>query len=278
MQLAEFFEVDDVRLVEPLFSDLCYREMDELILRIPATNSRILIDESDEVICVAVQGNDNVHHASCCHLRSMTDQLLTRLEEMDGEVFQVPRDDFEDAIRRYYAGNLLKTSVMAPDDLNPERLAITRDLLRTEIGTGTDISCLDCCCGTGIGSYLMHEIGLHPIAYDNDDALLVRGLTEGRLSPEKTMWIDGRMLENYLTSPVDMAFGFMFGEIHPFNQDTWQEIIAAICAVSDRVLLTVGTEREAGIIEGWMKESGFDPEIWENDQDPIYDRWVCSTR
>lgn len=276
MQLAEFFEVNEVRLVEPLFSDLCYREMDELLLRIPAEKNRILIDETDEVLSVAIESPDGVLQASCFHLRSMSDELLNRLEEMDGEIFQVSRADFEDTIRAYYSADLLSSHDTAPDDLNPERLEITRDLLKSAIGDNSGISCLDCCCGTGIGSLLLKEMDLNPLAYDNDDALLVRGLKEKRLSPERTMWIDGRLLDNYLTAPVDYAFGFMFGEIQPFNQDTWEEIISAICAVSERVLLTVGTEQEADIIGGWMKNDGLDPEIWENDRDPIYDRWVCS--
>jgi hypothetical protein len=276
MRLAEFFEGDDVRLVEPLFSDLCYREMDELILRMPANKSRILIDENEEVLSVAVESDDGIIHASCCHLRAMSDQLINRLEEMDGEVYQVSRSEFEDTIRACYANDLIRTHDTAPDDLNPERLAITRDLLKTAIGENTNISCLDCCCGTGIGSFLMKEMGISPIAYDNDDALLVRGLKEKRLDPERTMWIDGRLIENYLTCPVDFAFGFMFGEIQPFNQDTWQEIISGICAVSEQVLLTVGTQKEAELIREWMQSDGLTPEIWENDRDPIYDRWVCT--
>jgi len=68
----------------------------------------------------------------------------------------------------------------------------------------------------------------------------------------------------------------MFGEIQPFNQDIWAEIISAICSVSDKIMLTVGTKPEADLIEGWLQEAGLEPEIWENDRDPIYDRWVCS--
>lgn len=276
MRLAEFFEADEVTLVEPLFSDLCYREMDELLMRIPASQSRILIDENEKVLSVGLESSEGRLQASCFHLRTPSDALLTRLEEMDGDMYQISGTGFEDTIREYYADKLLNTGIVGPEDLNPDRLAITRDLIRSVIGDEKDLLCLDCCCGTGIGSYLMREAGLNPLSYDNDDALLARGLTEGRLSPERTMWIDGRLLENYLTTPVDCAFGFMFGEIQPFNQDIWSEIISAICAVSQRVLLTVGTGPEAEMVCGWMREGGLDPELWENDRDPIYDRWVCS--
>ena len=278
MRFAEFFEADEVRLVEPLFSDLCYKEMDELLLQVPAKRSRILIDENEEILSVGLEREDGIIQASCFHLRTPSDTLLTRLEDLEGDIYQVAWYDFEDTVRKYYSDHLISTSAVAPDDLNPERLAITRDLINSFVGNKHDLRCLDCCCGTGIGTYLMREIGLSPLSYDNDDALLTRGFVEGRLIPERTMWIDGRLIQAYLTEPVDCAFGFMFGELQLFNHDIWSEIISGICAVSERVLITVGTEPEAEIIKGWMKSGGYEPEIWENDRDPIYDRWICSIR
>ena len=278
MRIGEFFEADEVQLVEPLFSDLCYTEMDELLLRIPGSKSRILIDENDEILSFGVDSLEGPVQASCFHLRTPTDALITRFEEMDGDVYQVQRSEFEDGVREYYAESMLRTSIPASNDLNPDRLAITRDLIRSAIGNDKEISCLDCCCGSGIGTSVMNELGLPALSYDNDDALLALGLREGRLIPERTMWIDGRLLEQYLTSPVDYAFGFMFGEIQPFNQDLWAEIISAVCAVSEKMLLTVGTEPEAELIGGWIEEAGAEYEIWENDRDPIYDRWVCSVQ
>jgi hypothetical protein len=276
MGFAKFFEADEARLVEPLFSDLCYKEMDELLMQIPAERSRILIDENEEILSVGLEAREGIIEASCFHLRTPSDSLITRLEDMDGDIFQVTRREFEDTVRKYYSDNLISTTEIAPDDLNPERLAITRDLINSFVGNEHDLRCLDCCCGTGIGTYLMRERGFSPLSYDNDDALLARGFAEGRLVPERTMWIDGRLIEAYLTEPVDCAFGFMFGELQLFNHDIWSEIISGICTVSERVMITVGTEPEAIIIKEWMKTGGYEPEIWENDHDPIYDRWVCS--
>jgi len=276
MNVSEFFEADDVRLIEPLFSDLCYTEMDELLLRIPGNTSRILIDENDEILSMAVESAEGIIQASCFHLRSPSETLITRFEEMDGEVYQIPREQFENGVREYYSRALISSSVMAQDDLNPSRLAITRELIKSVIGDDKDLLCLDCCCGSGIGTSVLTELGHNPLSYDNDDALLARGLHEGRLIPERTMWIDGTLLEQYLTTPVDFAFGFMFGEIQPFNQDIWAEIIRVICNVSEKALLTVGTRPEADLIGEWLKEAGLKYEIRENDRDPIYDRWVCS--
>jgi len=150
MHIGECFEADEVRLVEPFFSDLCYTEMDELILSIKGDMSRILIDENDEIISFAVDSSDGTIHASCFHLRTPSDAVITRFEAMDGEVYQVPRAEFEDGVRKYYTEALRISSTVAPNDLNPERLAITRELVHSAIDSATDITCLDCCCGTGI--------------------------------------------------------------------------------------------------------------------------------
>lgn len=278
MRIANFFEAEEVQLVEPLFSDLCYTEMDELLLRMPGNTSRILVDEQDEILSLALESSDGVIHASCFHLRTPSEPLIARFEEMDGDVYQVVRSEFEDGVREYYSDQLLNSSIPAPNDLNPDRIAITRELIEEAIGKETDLLCLDCCCGSGIGTLVLRDLGLNPLSYDNDDALLALGLKERRLRAERTMWIDGRMIDQYLTTPVDIAFGFMFGEIQPFNQDIWAEIISAAAAVSERMLLTVGTEQEANLISGWLKEGEIEHEIWENDRDPIYDRWVCSVR
>lgn len=276
MRLPHIFEADEVQLVEPLFSDLCYTEMDELLLRVTGDKSRILIDEDERVLSMAAESPDGLLYASCFHLRTPSDMLITRFEELDGDVYQCERAAFEDAVREYYADRLLGSTAPSPNDLNPGRVAITRDLIQNAIGSEKQISCLDCCCGSGIGTLVMRDLGLNPLSYDNDPALLALGLAERRLRAERTMWIDGRMLDQYLTSPVDIAFGFMLGEIQPFNQDLWADIIGAASAVSDRMLLTVGTEEEAGIIREWLSDAGLLCEIRENDRDPIYDRWVIS--
>ncbi|HWQ65500.1 MAG TPA: hypothetical protein VN372_01395 [Methanospirillum sp.] len=275
MQLAELFEADQISLVEPLFSDLCYVEMDELILNIPSDKVRILIDEGDDVLSFAVDAPDGTVKAACCHLRSPSDELFNRFNDIDGDVYQVPRIEFEDAVRRYYCERLPALSLPAGEDLNPDRFAITLDLVKSIVGDEKDVSCLDCCCGSGIGTHALRALGLNPLSYDNDDALLARGLKEGRLLPDRTMWIDGRNIEHYLTEPVDCAFGFMLGEFQQFNEDDWNNIVGGFCSVADQALMTVGTEREMDIISAWLTGAGMDHEIWENERDPIYDRWVC---
>jgi hypothetical protein len=67
----------------------------------------------------------------------------------------------------------------------------------------------------------------------------------------------------------------MMGEINMFSQDMWAQIIEELCTITRETLITVGTEKEALLIQEWGKEMERDMEITENPADPIYDLWVC---
>jgi hypothetical protein len=68
----------------------------------------------------------------------------------------------------------------------------------------------------------------------------------------------------------------MFGEIHGFNAEMWEQITKELIMLTDRCLITTGTEREAVRISQWAQACEVHAEIFENTRDPIYDRWVCS--
>ena len=118
---------------------------------------------------------------------------------------------------------------------------------------------------------------MRALAYDNDPALLALGLTRGRLAPSDTMCIDAQEASCYVT-PVPLGAAFMAGEIYSYNTGLWEPIITGLLALTDETLITVGTEAEAARVEGWCKEEGRDTEVFENQRDPIYDRWCCVAR
>lgn len=122
---------------------------------------------------------------------------------------------------------------------------------------------------------VMRDHGMNPLAYDNDESLLVRGMNEGRLKPERTMWIDGRLINDFLSETVPVSCGFMIGEVHSFNAHIWKDIIIAACNASEKILFTTGTEPEIIQVKDWASEAGKKVKIFESDSDPIYDRWVC---
>jgi hypothetical protein len=162
------------------------------------------------------------------------------------------------------------------DDYNPDRYAIVAGLVSRYASDLNGQVCLDCCCGSGIGSVALRDAGLRPLACDNDDLLLALGLAKRRLEPDRTMWIDARLIAHYLDEPVPLTCGFMFGEIQSFNAPLWKEIVTAVCNISDRILLTVGTREEGEMIRDWAADTGKEVSLTEQTADPIYDRWVIT--
>ena len=275
MTIAEFLELTDLTLVEPLFSDLPYPEMDSVFTQVTAQTGKILVDEDENPVLFATMNGDS-DWAGCCTLfRKPTVPLIEFFEQIDWEMYQESRDLISDAVREYYCIDLVQTTVPGPDDLNPARTKSIEELIRKTVGTESGGTCLDCFCGTGVGSMVMRSHAMNPIAYDNDETLIVLGLSEGRLEHGRTMWIDGRFINDFLAEPVALACGFMIGEIHSFNAQTWQELITAACKCSDKILFTTGTEPEIHQVREWVERAGKKAEIFESDSDPIYDRWVC---
>jgi hypothetical protein len=56
----------------------------------------------------------------------------------------------------------------------------------------------------------------------------------------------------------------------------WEQITIELIMLTDRCLITTGTEQEAVRISQWAHTCEVHTEIAENTRDPIYDRWVCS--
>ena len=178
------------------------------------------------------------------------------------------------SIRAYYAESMMDTISPGMEEMNPERVPLVRDLITTYLGDIKGEQILDCCCGSGIGSLVMRELGAIPLAFDNDPELISRGLCSARILPEQVVWIDGTELSLY-TGRYSTAIGLMLGEVNTLNRHIWQTIIDEIIALSDRCLLTVGTKNETEIVIESAQAAGKKIIVDENTRDPIYDRWVC---
>ncbi len=268
-------ELESFSLVEPVFSDLIYQEMDDLMTEETGKAGKILVDEDDNPAVFAKTDERGVWTGCVTLYREPSLALIDLFEHFDWDMYQEDNETIHNAIREYYNKQLCDSTLPGADDLNPVRVQSIDTLLRKTVGTETDGVCLDCCCGTGVGFMVMKNQGMNPLAYDNDESLLARGIISGRLIPERTMWIDGRMINPFMKSMASLACGFMVGEIHSFNAPVWQEIITAACTASERVLFTTGTELEIKQVRSWVSDTGKKAEIFESDADPIYDRWVC---
>jgi hypothetical protein len=270
---AELLGVEDVRFIEPSFSDLPDESFTFLMLEIEGDQGRLLVDEESDPIALAVHTGAG-WLAGSFHLRSPTGPIIEYFEDLGGDIYQENRSAWESAVREYYSKILARMVTPALEDLNPARTAQVRELLSEYRNDLAGTTCIDCCCGSGVGSLVLRETGYSVVSYDNDPALLSLGLQSGRLLPGETMHIDATRAGDYIDG-ADCGLGLMFGEINEFNRELWEGITTELVALTSRSIITVGTEKEAFIIEEWVRDLDCSVMISENRRDPIYDRWVC---
>lgn len=275
MKAAEILGVDEIVFVETAFATLTDTRFNTILAETPGDEGRLLVDENEEPLALAFHETGGWTAGSfLCRNPSLS--LIERFENISGEIFQVDRTIWAGAIREYYSTALLAAVPPSMEDLNPKRRGILTDLIKGFWGEGNGGTCIDACCGSGVGSLVLRDLGYAPLSYDNDETLLSRGLNENRLLPEETMWLDATIASGYIP-PVPKGIGIMMGEINHFTQDMWQRIVSELFAVSLETLITVGTEPEALLIRSWGEELGREVEVSENPKDPIYDLWVCQS-
>lgn len=273
--VAEIFGVDTVDLIEPSFADLIDDRFTALLLECPGDQARLLVDEESDPLAIAVHSGKDRWSAGCYHLRQPTASLISFFEDLGGDIYQEDRPVWEEAVREYYSLRIAAEVTPAFEDLNPERRTMVRELLEGAWGPGDGTTCLDFCCGSGLGSAVLRDLGYRVLACDIDCSLLSLGFSTGRLVPRETMCIDAQCARHYI-KPVAIGLGLMFGEINDFNADVWEVLTRELVMLTDRCLITVGKEEEACRITAWAQESGCDVDVSENTRDPIYDRWICT--
>ena len=276
LKAAEIFEVENLAFIEPSFAALTDPLYTDLLAADNCDEGRLLVDEHDEPIAVAFQEKAGwIAGSFLCRKPSVA--LIDAFEQVNGEIYQEDRAIWATAVREYFSLLLAKQVPPAMEDLNPARKGILTDVIEGVWGKGSGETCIDCGCGSGIGSLVLRELGYTPLSYDNDPALLTLGFEKGRLLPEETMCIDATQVAAYI-EPVPKAISVMMGEINSFSADMWHQIAAGLFSVSKETLITVGTEPETHLIKEWGEEAGRTVEVRESPGDFFYDHWVCVAR
>ena len=268
--------IEGFRFVEPTFADLSDDLWTDILIAALGDQGRLLIDEKDEPIAFAI-GDGFRWNVGSFLARKPNAALIERFEETAGEIWQEKRGVWAEAVREYYSTDIINTTEPALEDQNPDRQAMVDDLLAYIWGKDELGVCLDCCCGSGIGAVALRKLGFTPLSYDNDASLLSLGFAKKRLVPEQVMLIDAAVASQY-TGNAAHGLGLMFGEINNFTEALWEQITVELIALTRNTLITVGTEKEARIIEEWVKSRGRVARVFENKRDPIYDHWVLDIR
>jgi hypothetical protein len=276
MNAAEIFELEDLRFIEPSFADITDSRYNALLAQQDTGEGRLLLDEAEEPLALAFQGaNGWIAGTFLCRNPSVA--LIDLFESVNGEIFQENRAVFAGAVREYYSTAMVAEVPPAIEDLNPARRGILGRLIENLWGSGRGETCVDCCCGSGVGSLVLRDLGYSPLSYDNDASLLSRGLHAGRLLPAETMCLDATIASRYV-EPSPRGIGIMMGEFNSFSQDMWEAIVKELFASTKETLITVGTEPEARLVAAWGGEMDRVVDVTENPADPIYDLWVCEIR
>lgn len=271
--IAEIFELETIRFIEPSFADLTDTRFNALLAGHDAREGRLLLDEAEEPLALAFQGADGwIAGSFLC--RNPSVPLIDLFESVNGEIFQENRAIFAAAVREYYSNALAAEVPPSIEDLNPARRGILGTLIENIWGSGNGETCVDCCCGSGVGSLVLRDLNYSPLSYDNDAALLSRGLFARRLLPAETMCINAMVASQYV-EPSPKGIGIMMGDINSFTQDMWEAIVRELFAATKETLITVGTEPEARLVASWGEDMGRTVDVTENPKDPIYDLWVC---
>ncbi len=274
---AELLEVPELRFVEPSFAELTDELYSSVAPDLEATDGRLLVDEDDDPIAIALRDDDAWHVATFLY-RTPSVVWFERFEEAGGEIYQEPREIWARAVRAHYAERIRTEVLPATNDLPPDRFAKARDLVNEHWAGRGGTHAIDACCGSGIGAAVLRSIGMEPLSYDNDAALIALGLAEERLLPEEVCCIDGTFAADYIP-PAPLGLALMVGQCYPgLNDELWRGLVQELLALSDETLITIGTEPEAVLVGSWIVEAGRGVEVFENERDPIYDRWVCLAR
>jgi hypothetical protein len=276
MKAARLLGLEDLIFVEPSFADLTDDAFAARLLEQEATSARILVDENDDLLAVALCDGKQ-WQATTFLFRPPTNDAIERLEAVPIECYQENRDAWSSAVREYYAREIQQFVTPALEDIPPYRGALISDLIGEIWEKGTGRRCLDCCCGSGVGSSQLRSFGWEPLAFDNDPSLLALGLGTGRLRPDATCCIDATVASTYVPTATHAA-AFMIGAIDAYNAEVWKAIVGELVYLSDEALITVGTRDERNLVAGWCRDLLADVEEFENDRDPIYDRHVCIAR
>ncbi|MEN6396817.1 MAG: hypothetical protein ABFC78_10075 [Methanoregula sp.] len=276
MKAATIFEVDTLTFIEPSYAALTDPLYTELLAADNCDEGRMLVDEHEEPIAVAFHENAGwIAGSFLCRKPSVA--LIDAFEQVNGEIYQEDRSVWAAAVREYFSLLLTKEVPPSMEDLNPIRKGIIADVITGVWGKGNGETCIDCGCGSGVGSLVLRELGYTPLSYDNDPALLTLGFEKGRLLADETMCLDATQVSSYI-DPVPKGIGIMMGEINTFSAEMWHQIAAGLFAVSKETLITVGTEPETHLIREWGEEAGRKVEVRESPGDEFYDHWVCVAR
>jgi hypothetical protein len=210
------------------------------------------------------------------------DKVVDRyVQDLQIETIGAFENDYLDAVIEYYslslADELLCESCMVEGTplYADDRIDRLESLLRSSLPT--NINVLEICCGSGMATQQLHNLGYSPWVVDVDRCEVCQALKAGLLHPARTLVLDARLLQFFFRpASFDAVLGFMVGLIDDVNWDMWKDILVRSSNLASKMILyTVYTKREALLVAEVLDTIGWDGEIIDNrDSTGIYDQWA----
>ena len=138
---------------------------------------------------------------------------------------------------------------------------------------------LEICCGNGMSTLPLRNMGYDPISIDYDKCQICQGLEHSVLDPKRTIVIDAtRLWEFFNENSFDTIVGFMLGTIYPFNKSIWEKMMTEsvkLLKPQGMILLTVNKKEEIEILKNTLEINGINGQLIDNtDGKGIYDQWI----
>ena len=274
MKILETFEIEDCSCIEPTLMDHLEERYTDMAVMMAADEARLLIDEKEDPVALALH-DPKKWVVSSYIFREPELSIIEKFEECGGDIYQEKRDDYTDSIREYYCLEMVKEFSDVIEDNRPGRDLLVKELVEEVFGNGCRSlkTATDFCCGSGVATSVLKDMGKRTLSFDLDASLISLGVQKGRLDPRRSMCIDGRAASAFCPES-DLCLALMLGDINNMNYAIWESMIGEILAIGKKSLISVATERESKMVEEWLKEEDASVTAFENTRDPIYDRFV----
>jgi len=160
-------------------------------------------------------------------------ELSSKILSMDEiEKITVPREKLNDSLIEYYSIELTlgnECNNICPEfhgGYSKDRIeSLKRLILSLNIEDSLSNS-IEICCGNGMSTVELHELGYSPLTIDIDKCQICEGLKEKVLLPERSIVMDAAILSVfYPRETFDSVLGFMLGTIYNFDNEIWIMIL-----------------------------------------------------
>ncbi|MDD3407259.1 MAG: hypothetical protein PHP13_04160 [Methanomicrobium sp.] len=273
MKISDIFEIDDYICIEPSMMSQTDEGCTAMFLESVPDFAKLLVDEDEDPVACAF--NDEGKWVVSSYLyRPFSGEILNFVEDLNGDIYQEKREVYACALRKYYCDDILMEFPTVTEDNRSGRYEMIESLLNDLVKEGSGKTAVDFCCGSGVATKVLSDMGCSTISFDYDASLLSCGIQHKRINPQLAMCIDAREASLFC-DPSDIGIGLMLGDITNFDAPMWEDIVFELLSLSKKSVITTATRREIEMVAGWCMDAGRKPEIIENERDPIYDVWVC---